>query len=113
MSFLGLLSFFDFYTGFNRLSSRMLQMLSGPTLHRLSVTVACDVPGTGGSVDVDTHVRLSGGQDLRPYVDQPFAERFGSYLASLDHDVYQEFADALLKVLFITSRGVIFLYHGE
>ena len=79
----------------------MLQMLSGPTLHRLSVTVACDMPGVGGSIDVDTHVRLSGGQDLRPYVDQPFAEQFGSNLASLDHDVYQEFADALLKVCLV------------
>ena len=78
----------------------MLQMLSGPTLHRLTVTVACDVPGAGGSVDVDTHVRLCGGQDLRPYVDPPFAERFGSYLASLDLDVYQEFADSLLQVGF-------------
>ena len=89
----------------------MLQMLSGPTLHRLSVTVACDVPGTGGSVDVDTHVRLSGGQDLRPYVDQPFAERFGSYLASLDHDVYQEFADALLKVSFLLFFSDFRIFH--
>lgn len=86
----------------------MLQMLSGPTLHRLNVTVTCDIPGTGGSIEVDTHVRLSGGQDLRPYVDQPFAERFGSYLASLEHDVYQEFADALLKVsLHVISRIII------
>ena len=76
----------------------MLQMLSGPTLHRLTVTVPSTIVGTGGSIDVDTHVRLSGGQDYTPYIDQPFLEQFGAYLASLEPSVYQEFADALLKV---------------
>ena len=78
----------------------MLQMLSGPTLHRLTVTVPSTIVGTGGSIDVDTHVRMSGGQDYSPYVDQSFLERFGTYLASLDPPVYQEFADALLKVIY-------------
>ena len=82
-------------------SSRMLQMLSGPTLHRLTVTVPSTIVGAGGSIDVDTHVRMSGGQDYSPYVDQPFLERFGAYLANLELSVYQEFADALLKVTFV------------
>ena len=73
-------------------------MLSGPTLHRLTVTVPSTIVGTGGSIDVDTHVRMSGGQDYSPYVDQSFLERFGTYLASLDPPVYQEFAEALLEV---------------
>ena len=76
----------------------MLQMLSGPTLHRLSVPVASAVVGCGGMIEVDAHVRLSGGQDLRPYVDVPFMERFSADLASLDQDIYQEFADSLIQV---------------
>ena len=80
--------------------SRMLQMLSGPTLYRLSVPVTSSFPGHGGVVDVDTHVRLAGGQDLRPYVDTPYMERFSSDLASLEHSIYQEFADALIQVFY-------------
>ena len=76
----------------------MLQMLSGPTLYRLSVPVTSEFPGHGGVVDVDTHVRLAGGQDLRPYVDTAYMERFGSDLASLDRGIYQEFADSLIQV---------------
>ena len=75
----------------------MLQMLSGPTLYRLSVPVTSAFPGVG-AVDVDTHVRLAGGQDLRPYVDTPFMERFSEDLASLDREIYQEFAEALIQV---------------
>ena len=78
--------------------SRMLQMLSGPTLYRISVPVSSTIVGTGGTIDVDTHVRLAGGQDLRPYVDTVFMERFSSDLASLDRSVYQEFADSLIQV---------------
>ena len=76
----------------------MLQMLSGPTLYRLSVPVASTAVGGEGLIEVDTHVRLSGGQDLRPYVDAPFMERFSSDLASLEQDIYQEFADSLIQV---------------
>ena len=81
----------------------MLQMLSGPTLYRLSVTVpgvdADSLPES--SVDVDTHVRLAGGQSYVPYVTQPFIEEFGTFLDSLGVAVYQEFAESLLKVILV------------
>ena len=84
-------------------------MLSGPTLYRLSVPVASTVVGTGGMIDVDTHVRLSGGQDLRPYVDAAFMERFSANLASLDQDIYQEFANSLIQVsMFMGSCSMLF-----
>ena len=84
-------------------------MLSGPTLYRLSVPVASTVVGTGGMIDVDTHVRLSGGQDLRPYVDAAFMERFSANLASLDQDIYQEFANSLIQVsMFKSSCSMLF-----
>ena len=85
----------------------MLQMLSGPTLYRLSVPVSSTIVGTGGIIDVDTHVRLAGGQDLRPYVDAAFMERFSSDLASLDHSIYQEFADSLIQVSDESFSGLV------
>ena len=80
----------------------MLQMLSGPTLYRLPVSVSgatINVPSLD-KIGVDAHVRLAGGQDYAPYVTQPFIEQFGTFLDSLGIDVYQDFAEALLKVCF-------------
>ena len=78
----------------------MLQMLSGPTLYRLSVPVPGEIVGSAESaiIEVDTHVRLAGGQSYVPYVTQPFIEQFGTFLDSLGAEVYQEFAESLLKV---------------
>ena len=78
----------------------MLQMLSGPTLYRLPVSVAGSVLGLPDvdAVEVDTHVRLAGGQNYAPYVTQPYIEQFGTFLDSLGSDVYQDFAESLLKV---------------
>ena len=89
--------------------SRMLQMLSGPTLYRLPITVAGSTIGVPHleKVGVDAHVRLAGGQSYAPYVTQPFIEQFGTFLDSLGSGVYQEFAEALLKV------GSFFFLSGD
>ena len=76
-------------------SSRMLQMLSGPTLHRSSL----DVPlPAGGTCPVDTHVRLAGGQNYEPYITPAYLESIGSFLKSQDSEIYLEFAQAVVQV---------------
>ena len=77
-------------------------MLSGPTLYRLTVPVSGVDPSSasGTAIDVDTHVRLAGGQSYVPYVTQSYIEQFGTFLDSLGAEVYHEFAEALLKVFF-------------
>ena len=79
----------------------MLQMLSGPTLYRLPITVTGSAIGVPllEKVSVDAHVRLAGGQSYAPYVTQPYIEQFGTFLDSLGQSVYQEFAESLLKVI--------------
>ena len=75
----------------------MLQMLSGPTLHRSSL----DVPLSAGEVcPVDTHVRLAGGQNYEPYITPAYLEKIGSFLQSQDSDIYLEFAHAVVQVIF-------------
>ena len=93
-------------------------MLSGPTLYRLSVSVPGEnSDSTAGSlVEVDTHVRLAGGQSYVPYVTQPFIEQFGTFLDTLGVEVYQEFAESLLRVsillhdIFISSPRIFFRF---
>ena len=73
----------------------MLQMLSGPTLFRLMVTVTTE---DARSVDVDTHIRLAGGQSYAPYIDSDFLTRMSEYLGSLDSDVFHEFTSSIISV---------------
>ena len=75
----------------------MIQMLSGPTLHR----VLLDVPlphGRSSPTQVDAHVRLAGAQSYEPYITTEYLEKLGEYLRSLSEDVYQEFVNPLLQV---------------
>ena len=93
----------DFYY-FKGCFSRMLQMLSGPTLYRLTVPVTGVDPSfaPGSSIDVDTHVRLAGGQSYVPYVTQSYIEQFGTFLDSLGAD-YDNTDKICLKIIY---RGI-------
>ena len=74
-------------------------MLSGPTLHRVLLNVPLP-PGRTSPTQVDAHVRLAGAQSYEPYVTPEYIQKIGEYLQSLPEDVYQEFVNPLLQVLY-------------
>ena len=77
-----------------RILSRMLTLLSGSSIYRVSVTLEIN----GHPVSVDFHLRTSGGVDWSPYITPEHNAVLGQYFSTLDRVVYEKFLLLILEV---------------
>ena len=83
--------------------SKMIALLSGCSIYRVTVPLEIN----GETMEFDFHLRVSGGLNWHPYLDEECKARLSASFSNLDPLVYQRFLLPIMEVSVIPIRSCI------